>query len=138
MGKMTYEKPPIVSTEETPLEIVGHENMNHIKRHLASGNRETGEYAALSPVYAKLRDNGFYPLGIEDNKVKWGVALKSDAQMLVDSTYPEFDEIDWKNMSSDDARELCSKIAGKYITAKGLVKDMPRLKSGDIARERGV
>lgn len=84
----------MIRTELTPNEIVGYDNMKIFIAHLeiCKSSTNSGEFPAgrlnkevgqgnrdrIVKIYEELRDNGFYPLRIQDGKVVWGVVTRSE------------------------------------------------------------
>lgn len=52
-----------------------------------------GELSIVATLYSMLREEyGFYPEGLSNGKLMWGVALKSDIQLLMEKDGAEYEK----------------------------------------------
>lgn len=101
-----YERPPLVSTKKTPQQAITQEDMCLLETHYKYySEKQSSKYekkcqlsddelsrAAL--LYSMLREEyGYYPQGIDANgHLMWGIALKSDVQMLAEKYADKYEQ----------------------------------------------
>lgn len=111
----TFKAPPMHPTTLSPTEIIGVNNMRLFEQHYEIASRSTngGDFPIkvlnnkigsedrenIAKTLSKLREFGFYPLGYKDSGgIKWGVVLKSEAQVLMESKMPELEQYSEKEL----------------------------------------
>jgi len=92
----------MIKTNLTPNEIIGFENMPIFKAHyeICISGTNAGVFPAgrldkevgrknreiIIGILQHLRDNGFYPLGVDERgKIRWGVVTRSASLALFDN-----------------------------------------------------
>jgi hypothetical protein len=102
----TYSRPPLRSSKRTPEQILDPQDMNLLIRHFKDfldrkgkgfdkkSQLSEGERSLATTLYSMLREeHGFYPDHIGSNdRIVWGVALKSDLQMLMEKEGKKYEE----------------------------------------------
>jgi len=106
MADILLDEKPLVETSFSPEDIIGSKNIKVFTEHctVVFGDR-TGDYpekqlskkigatdrANIAYALEKLREHGYYPLGISDTgSIIWGVATKSKSQILFESGLGEY------------------------------------------------
>ncbi len=107
---MLTEKPSI-PTSETPNEIIGYDMLDAFTSHYVASTSGSGgpndvaisealeQYTrnkkevptlrkTIAGIYVKLRANGFYPDGMDDNGIRWRTALQDKVKAKVDAFEP--------------------------------------------------
>lgn len=104
MDGKTYKRPPLVPTGKTPNQILSERDQLRLGRHYKSfleakkTDRKTKfsdeERSEIASIYDMLREQyGFYPSGIDANdRIIWGIALKSDIQMLMEKEGKKYED----------------------------------------------
>ena len=116
---------PMFPTSLTPNEIIGQGNINLLKSHLQISLNHNGELSGVAiareigqenrPHIAKalndLKENGYYPIGVSDSGIIWGVVTKSDLQIK----FEEIMEKEGANIDMMTTKELKERARAGYV-----------------------
>lgn len=106
----------MILTTLTPIDIVGKENMETFIDHLNICNSSTnagcfphdrlnreigpGVRQHIADTLRVLRENGFYPAGVENGKVKWLIVTKSASHELFEEGLAVLQGLDRDRLAS--------------------------------------
>lgn len=142
-NKPTLTRPPLVATSLTPNEIIGYGNLDIFTKHLqicfseSNGgefpdkrlNKEIGpeNRRIIGETLGRLRDNGFYPVGIKQGGIVWRIALKSHSQEVMEKGLEEL-----RGRSRNELAQI-ARTGYRKITKRA---DMPEVTAADLNFEK--
>lgn len=128
--------PPLVSSWNTPEEIIGRKNMSLFMEHyqICQDAKLIGDFpekklkdkignqdrVEIAKVYIELRKNGYIPNGLDQNgNIRWAVVQKSEFQQIFEKTAPELD-----GMSREELQQIARDGFRFIRDRKNVVKQM--------------
>lgn len=149
MTEQTFNTPPLVTTVQTPEDIIGPGNMDVFFRHYEICSRQTNDGLFPSKVlnkevgsndreyiaraYAELRAHGYVANGISNGRIRWSRVLKSESQRLFESEMHKY-----KGKTLEELKAILYPTNEKVVARVARVKKVDPAESHEIGLQEVI